>query len=244
MRRFQVVGWEKFQHYHDRNPPWIKLHNTLLENYEFATLPDAAKAHLMLIWILASRMSNSMPFDPRWVQNQISAKTKVNLNLLQQAGFIAEIVEHDASKPLELSSHDASESLPSRAPAHSQEGETERETEAETEKRGVLDGLGFEDFWSLWPRKVGKSAAVKAWNKLSIVDRTAATGGRNAQLKSGLIDSSRYTPHASTWLNGRRWEDDPKPAPERTAAPVAAAAAEPEPEWTPAEREWAKRMGR
>lgn len=27
---FKVRNWEQFQHYKDRNPPWIKLHFALL----------------------------------------------------------------------------------------------------------------------------------------------------------------------------------------------------------------------
>src|SRR5690606_19747530 len=30
-----VKNFERFQHYKDRNPPWIKLYNDLLDDYEF-----------------------------------------------------------------------------------------------------------------------------------------------------------------------------------------------------------------
>ena len=35
---FSVKNWDEFQHYKDRNPPWIKLHNHLLDDYEFEML--------------------------------------------------------------------------------------------------------------------------------------------------------------------------------------------------------------
>lgn len=53
MEYFTVKNWTKHQHYKDRRPPWIKLHITLLDDYEFSCLQDASKLHLIAIWILA-----------------------------------------------------------------------------------------------------------------------------------------------------------------------------------------------
>jgi hypothetical protein len=51
-------------------------------------LPDAAKAHLMLIWLLASRKANRLPFDSHYIATQIGARSKVDLKLLLRIGFI------------------------------------------------------------------------------------------------------------------------------------------------------------
>jgi len=40
---FRVRNWEQFQHYKDRNPPWIKLHFALLASEDWVTLDDASK---------------------------------------------------------------------------------------------------------------------------------------------------------------------------------------------------------
>jgi len=47
-------GWADFQHYKDRAPPWIKLHKTLLDNYEYQSLPVASRALAPMLWLLAS----------------------------------------------------------------------------------------------------------------------------------------------------------------------------------------------
>ena len=47
-------NWVKFQHYKDRNPPWIKLHRDLLIDKEFMRLPLASKALAPMLWLLAS----------------------------------------------------------------------------------------------------------------------------------------------------------------------------------------------
>jgi hypothetical protein len=38
MRFLQVKNWRSFQHYGKRNPPWIKLHRALLDDYAFCAL--------------------------------------------------------------------------------------------------------------------------------------------------------------------------------------------------------------
>jgi hypothetical protein len=64
----------------------------------------------------------------------------------------------------------------------------------------------FDAFWKVYPRKVGKGAAQKAW----------AMAVRKADPERIVEGVERYpwpedpsfVPHASTWLNGQRWEDE------------------------------------
>ncbi len=55
-------NWDTFQHYKDRNPPWIKIHKSLLDDREFMRLPTASKALAPLLWLLASE-SKTGEFD-------------------------------------------------------------------------------------------------------------------------------------------------------------------------------------
>lgn len=68
----------------------------------------------------------------------------------------------------------------------------------------------FEDFWSAYPRKVGKGNARKAFVKAmksATVEEIAE--GLNRQIPSLLSKETQYIPHAATWLNGERWNDEP-----------------------------------
>jgi hypothetical protein len=84
----RVKKFDQFQHYKDRCPPWIKLHRGVLTDYALSGLPDAAKAHLMLIWLLASECDNRLPADPQWIANRIGATEPIDLDLLLDAGFL------------------------------------------------------------------------------------------------------------------------------------------------------------
>jgi hypothetical protein len=88
MRFLRVRNFERFQHYKDRNPVWIKLYNSVLEDYEFSLLRDATKLHLILIWLLASRHANRIPEDPQWISKKINATEPVDLDSLIKGGFL------------------------------------------------------------------------------------------------------------------------------------------------------------
>jgi hypothetical protein len=85
-----VRNWYSFQHYKDRNPPWIKLYNELLDDYEFDSLPDSAKGHLVCIWMLASRLDNKIPYKPLWIAKKIGANSNVDITALIEMGFLKE----------------------------------------------------------------------------------------------------------------------------------------------------------
>jgi len=105
VKYFRVRNWEKFQHYKDRNPPWIKLHTELLDNYEFSRLQDASKLLAVCIWMLAARSDNKIPADPEWIKGRANLKGEPDIEPLLDGGFIEWIQElqspeQDASDPL------------------------------------------------------------------------------------------------------------------------------------------------
>lgn len=74
----------------------------------------------------------------------------------------------------------------------------------------------FEAFWELYPRKVGKGEARKAFARA--VKRAGSTepimdGMRRLGPAMALLNK-RYQPHPTTWLNRDGWEDDPPPVDE------------------------------
>lgn len=88
MELLRVKNWQEFQHYGKRNPPWIKLHRAIIDDYAFSTLTDQTKAHLMLIWILAASASGTVPNDAKFIASRINARVPVDLDSLVQAGFL------------------------------------------------------------------------------------------------------------------------------------------------------------
>ena len=71
----------------------------------------------------------------------------------------------------------------------------------------------FEQFWSAYPRKQNKANARKVFDKLApdqaLLDRILAALAWQTKSADWMKDDGQYVPLASTYLNGRRWEDEP-----------------------------------
>lgn len=83
-----VRDFDKLQHYKDRALIWIKLHVTLLDDYEFQQLPDETKYHYIGLLLLAARMGNRLPNDAAYLSRQIGANTLINLEGLLQKSYL------------------------------------------------------------------------------------------------------------------------------------------------------------
>lgn len=73
------------------------------------------------------------------------------------------------------------------------------------------DPEAFETFWAKYPRKDGRKAAIRAWDKLKpdkpLCRTMYAALKRQRGSSQWAEDGGRYIPLFSTWLNGRKWED-------------------------------------
>lgn len=68
----------------------------------------------------------------------------------------------------------------------------------------------FQEFWDLYPRKVAKRAAEKAWNRLSKQDQEEAMKALPLHIKYWQLKETEkeFICHAQTWINQGRWEDE------------------------------------
>ena len=87
-RYLRVRNFEQFQHYKERNPIWIKLYCSLLDDYEFAQLPDQTKFHAVGLMLLASRLNNKFPSDEPWLRAKINATCEIDLEKLLEIEFL------------------------------------------------------------------------------------------------------------------------------------------------------------
>ncbi len=98
MNTLVVANWGKFQHYKNRNPPWIKLHTSLLDDYEFQLLPGEAKWQLLLIWLIAARQDNRIPDDKEWLESLLRVgREDLKVDLLVERGWLLRVQSPDAS---------------------------------------------------------------------------------------------------------------------------------------------------
>lgn len=105
MDYFRIKNWERFQHYKKRNPSWIKLYTSLLDSYEFLSLPDSTKWQWIGILMLAAKTGNRMPVDAEWLRMKLGCQETVDLQPFVALDFIEPHASKSAST---LLAHDAS----------------------------------------------------------------------------------------------------------------------------------------
>ena len=64
----------------------------------------------------------------------------------------------------------------------------------------------FDVFWRLYPRKVGKKNALRAWGKIDVREATAIFENVRimSESENWRKNNGQYIPHPSTYLNGER----------------------------------------
>lgn len=76
---------------------------------------------------------------------------------------------------------------------------------------------GFTDFWNVYPRRVGKAAALSAYRKaVHDSDPETINAGARRLAQDPNLPPQQYVPHPATWLNRNGWEDEPYPERQKT----------------------------
>ena len=70
----------------------------------------------------------------------------------------------------------------------------------------------FVEFWNLYPRKVNKKAALKAWEKATKetpAEQQFIIKAAEMYAASDIAADGEFVPHPATWLNKGAYLDDP-----------------------------------
>ena len=201
--------WSDFQHYKNRSPIWIKLHRSLLDDFEFQCLPVEARALAPMLWLLASEDKageiDAAPARLAFRLRMTPPEVEAALAPLVAQGFFEEVRQScGALAP------DAPDAGPEKR------REEEEKTLSSDPPEGGPDAPRsrkaypeeFERFWRDYPTDpiMSKSKAFEKWQRLSPADRAAATAAIPA-FRQHCSRNPTYRPvHAERFLSQRRFE--------------------------------------
>ena len=79
----------------------------------------------------------------------------------------------------------------------------------EVQQNAIVEENDFEKFWSVYPKKFGKSDAEKAWGKIdaSLFPLIMSAIQNHLNSDSWKADDGRFIPYPAKWLNSKRWND-------------------------------------
>ena len=157
---------------------------------------------LIQLWLLASE-------DPK-LEGNLPAIDVIAFRLRVASNFLASCIR-------ELNHwiiFDDSELLESCYQVASSEKEKEKEKENRVTRARAHDVVDheFDIFWKTYPKKTGKKAALKAFQKarksgMPSIDGVVAAIEQQQSCDQWRRDGGQYIPNPATWLNQGRWDD-------------------------------------
>jgi len=90
-QEFRVKGWDKFQHFKDRRPPWIKLYRDILDDIEWHELDPAAAKSLVMIWLIASENDGALPSVRKLSFRLRQSETEVSSTLTKLSHWLEQV---------------------------------------------------------------------------------------------------------------------------------------------------------
>ena|SRR5688572_13909421 len=89
--QYRVKNWRHFQHYRDRNPPWIKLHFEMLSSADWVTADDRTRVLALACMLVASRNEGVIAGDSAgldYLRRVAYLNQAPNLKPLIDCGFL------------------------------------------------------------------------------------------------------------------------------------------------------------
>ena len=91
-----------------------------------------------------------------------------------------------------------------------------RKKEERRKKKEERRDIYFARFWETYPRKESKQTARKAFEKLNpdeaLLQTMLEAVERFKESEQWKEDNGRFIPYPATWINQKRWEDEPQKA--------------------------------
>lgn len=212
-------NWNDFQHYKDRSPTWIKLHKSILDNYDYQRLPLASKALAPMLWLLASEYDDGkIPLD----YDLMAFRLRVGIDELENAlsplinsGFF--VLYQDASEVL-------AECLPREEKRREYKAEDIKQEKTlgdkSPKKKPISKAERFDEFWEAYPSrpnrpKSGKKPCLAKWKARgldSIADVIIANvlwhKKNNTEWREGFVPNPEVYINQDRWLDGVTLESE------------------------------------
>jgi len=215
-----IKNWQKFQHYKDRNPTWIKLHRSLIDDRNYFLLSAEGAKLLPLLWILSSENNGLLPDIGQLTFRLRTSEEKLIIILSELVKYEYLVaVSNDTDNKISLYQNDTEQNNVDTDLKLSCSLETEKETEKEKNKEKINKKENrqskinysdeFEIFWMTFPQNTGsKSETWRSYQKAVDGGATDEEIIRGATAYADYITATgkhAFVTQAFRWLDKQRW---------------------------------------
>ena len=152
----KIKNWNKFQHFKDRKPPWVKLYRDVLDDMEWYELDPLASKVLVMCWLIASEDDGCLP-NSKTLAFRLRMTEKQTIDCLNKLSHWLE--QDDINVISEQYQHDSLET----------ETETEKETDYICPPIGELDNkipdCNHQEVIELYHKHLPTLRRVEVWNE-------------------------------------------------------------------------------
>lgn len=219
---------------------WVKLHRCLMNKAIWKTSSAEHKVILITLLMMANHKENEWEWQGRkfvckpgqFITSAKSIAEKAGIGITRQNIRSAlckfenyEFLTKEATKTGMLVSivnwefYQSNEEEPTNLPTNSQPTANQQPTTNKNVKntKNVKNlkevyMANFDRFWSVYPKKINKESARKAWVKIKDTDDLIETMIQALEKAKASRDwqkeQGKFIPHPATWLNNKRWEDE------------------------------------
>jgi len=195
----EVVGWDRLQHYRDRDPIWIKNYTRLMADDAYLELTEHRALMLHRLWMEYASSGRRLAADTRTLSHRLALRvTTSDLQSLSDAGFI----RLTASAPLAPSYQDASEPASTDASALRARATRSREKIREEDPLTPAQRGNLASANGPTPRDLGTNPRALGTNPRAADERAQAErAARRAELHAELLERAWVV--AAGWNGGR-----------------------------------------
>ena len=162
-KKMRIKNWNKFQHFKDRKPPWVKLYRDLLDDIDWHELDAQASKVLVMLWLIASEEDGNIPAT-KTLAFRLRMTEKQTIDCLNKLSHWLE--QDDINVISERYQADSLET----------ETETYKEKEKETKKMQAPDGVSS-GIWESFVAQRKASRAVITETVIKSIQREANKAG-------------------------------------------------------------------
>lgn len=136
MRYVAVRNLERYQHYGNRRPTWVKLYLAVRYDEDFSSLTPTSRLLFIYSLLLAAERDNRIPADPSWLS------IEVGMTRSAIAKSLDDLLAHEYLVPASKVASNGASGSASELASKSASPEKEEEKEEERTTTNPRDGGG------------------------------------------------------------------------------------------------------
>lgn len=207
IERYRVRNWEQFQHYKNRNPPWIKLHFAMLASEDWVSLDDASRLLAVVCMLIASRNEGFVPNNPAYLKRVAYLNAVPDFGPLISCGFLENPLAGASNAQAEDSKKKQAQADARPEERRGETEESQRREESPSGRDAPQDDFSEKAVFTLGKSVLGKSAG-------GVITKLIRHHDGNLQAAYTHLEQAKAKENPMEWVQAamrpKHWRDQPE----------------------------------